>query len=109
MRILLLLAGIALATPSLAGSTTEPNKSDHRKDYTESMFEKMDTDQDGNISKQEYEASLQKRLEKGMTRFNMMDGDNNGSVSKTEAMEAKMRMKAEWKEKRRTHCNQADS
>ena len=108
MRRLLLLAGIVLATSSFAETTTKSNQPGDRKSYTGSMFQNMDTDQDGNISRAEYEAGLRKKMEKRMAHFNAMDADGNGLVSKTEAMEAKKRMKAEWKEKRRLHCNKAD-
>ena len=108
MRLLLLLAGIALATSSFAEPTTKSDQPGDRKSYTGAMFQNMDTDQDGNISRAEYEAGLQKKMEKRMAHFNAMDADGNGLVSKTEAMEARTRMKAEWKEKRRPHCNKAD-
>tara|TARA_R110002167_G_scaffold243777_1_gene449208 strand:- start:498 stop:827 length:330 start_codon:yes stop_codon:yes gene_type:complete len=108
MRLLLLLAGIAFATSSFAEPTTKPDQSGDRKNYSDSMFQNMDTDQDGNISRVEYEAGLRKKMEKRMAHFNAMDADGNGLVSKTEAMEAKQRMKAEWKEKRRLHCNKTD-
>lgn len=108
MRLLLLLAGIAFATSSFAEPTTKPDQSGDRKNYSGSMFQNMDTDQDGNISRVEYEAGLRKKMEKHMAHFNAMDADGNGLVSKTEAMEAKQRMKAEWKEKRRLHCNKTD-
>ena len=108
MRLLLLLAGIALATSSFAEPTTKPDNSGDRKSYTGSMFQNMDTDQDGNISKAEYEAGLRKKMEERMAHFNAMDADGDGLVSKAEAMEAKARMKAKWKEKRRLHCNKTD-
>lgn len=108
MRVLLLITGIALATSGFAESTTESNKSDDRKSYTESMFQKMDTDQDGNISKAEYEAGLREKLEKRMKHFSTMDADGDGLMSKTEATEAKMRMKAKWKN-HHSPCNKADN
>jgi len=52
MRRLVLLAGIVLATSSFAETTIKSDQSDTRKSYTGSMFQKMDTDQDGNISEQ---------------------------------------------------------
>lgn len=108
MRRLVLLAGIVLATSSFAETTIKSDQSDTRKSYTGSMFQKMDTDQDGNISRAEHEAGLRKKMEERMVHFNAMDADGNGLVSKTEAMEARTRMKAEWKEKRRLHCNKTD-
>lgn len=108
MRILLLLAGMALATPTFAESPAEPGKPGDRKSYIEYLFQEMDTDRDGNISRVEYEAGLQKKLEKRMAYFSTMDTDGNGLVSQAEALEAKTRMKAEWKEKHSRHCNKAD-
>lgn len=61
MRRLLLLAGIVLATSSFAETTTKSDQPGDRKSYTGSMFQNMDTDQDGNISRAEYEAGLRKK------------------------------------------------
>lgn len=56
------------------------------------MFDKMDADADGNVSKEEF-------LKGAEERFSKMDLDGNGTVTREEAQEAHAKMKAEWKGK----------
>lgn len=89
MKKLFMLSSVALAfsiSPALADHHEGGEKDGHHKHGA--MFEKMDANSDGVVSKDEF---VQAHEEK----FNKMDADGNGEVSKEEA-EAK---RAEWRKK----------
>ena len=57
------------------------------------IFEKMDANEDGVITAEEHEASIQQMIEKRSERFTKMDTDGDGSVTKEEAKAARESMR----------------
>ena len=102
MRNYTLIAGLILVVAGAvhAGSDSKaPPAEGH--DFGRHMFEKMDTDNDGNISKEEHEQGMQRMLEKRRAHFATMDSDGNGLISKDEAQAAREKMRDSVHEKRR--------
>ena len=86
MRKLLTLGACALAfsmTPALA---------DDYEGKKDRMFEKLDADDDGNITKAEF-------LSEAEEKFAKIDADGDGTVTKAEADE----MRKKWHEKMKEH------
>lgn len=79
------LAGIMFAAPN---AYAEHHEGGHHKGKGGMMFEKLDLDNNGEVTRDEFIAFHE-------TKFTEMDADGNGTVTKEEA-EA---MKAKWKEK----------
>ena len=63
----------------------------HEGDYKGKKMEKVDTNGDGLVSKEEF-------LAKHEEMFNKMDADGNGSLTPEEMKEARGKMKERWKE-----------
>lgn len=64
----------------------------HKKGHKSKMWEKMDTDKDGAVSKKEFESFHAEKFKK-------MDANNDGKVSKEEKKAYKMSKCGEKKEK----------
>lgn len=102
MRNYTLIAGLILVIAGAAQAESDamsPPPGGH--DFGHHMFEKMDADNDGNISREEHEQGLQQMLEKRRTHFASMDTDGNGQVSKDEAQATGGKMRDKYHEKRR--------
>lgn len=56
-------------------------------------FGKMDANEDGVITTEEHEASIQQMIEKRSEHFTKMDADGDGSVTKEEAKAARESMR----------------
>ena len=97
--LLFTLSTLLASYTAFAESPSQPMaKGDHQRGHF--MFEHMDTDNDGNISREEHEQGLERMLAKRRAHFATMDKDGNGLVSKEEAMAAKAEMKERVREKR---------
>lgn len=81
-------SALALALAMGAGSAM----ANHHEGHMEEKFEMVDTNNDGMISKAEWDA-------KGDKMFNKMDADGNGNISKAEGEAFKEKMKAKWDHK----------
>ncbi len=102
MRHYTLIAGLILVIAGAAQAESDnmaPPAKGH--DFGHHMFEKMDADNDGNISKEEHEQGLQQMLAKRRAHFATMDSDGDGLVSKDEAQAAAGKMRDKFHEKRR--------
>ena len=85
----LVLLSALIGTASIAHAEGER----HRGPHGEKMFEKIDTDGDGAISKAESMAFHE-------ARFNEMDANKDGKVTKEEGKAHFEAKRAEWKAKR---------
>lgn len=97
-HILLALCALLATYAAIAESPPKP-MTDGGHHHGHFMFERMDTNDDGNISQEEHEQGLQRMLAKRRAHFASMDKDGNGLVSKEEAMAAKGEMKEKMREK----------
>lgn len=97
MKKLLALSVLAL---TFAAPSAFAHDHDGKGDKGAKMFEKMDTDGNGEISKAEFDAHHAEK-------FTKMDIDGNGSVTKEEAQTARENWKAEMKEKRESKKEEA--
>lgn len=105
MRKHLLLTGLTLAIASAAMAAESPKPmSPQGPGMGHHMFEKMDSNGDGNISKEEHEQGLQMMLEMRRAHFNAMDKDGDGLVNKEEAQQARDTMREKFRDKRRDGC-----
>ena len=97
--LLFTLCALLASYTALAESPSQPKaKGEHHRGQL--MFDRMDTDNDGNITMEEHEQGLERMLAKRRAHFATMDKDGNGLVSKAEAMAAKAEMK-EWVQEKR--------
>lgn len=87
----LFLAAVALGALSIASTDVMAHNHDD-KGYKGKMMEKVDTDGDGAISKEEFMAKHEEK-------FTKMDTDADGLISKEEHKAAKMERKEKMKEK----------
>jgi Ca2+-binding EF-hand superfamily protein len=80
MKITLTLAALFLSA-SLATAADKGDKAD-----PEAMFKKLDTNNDGSVTKEEYLASkkAQKDTEKAGKHFDKLDANKDGKISKEE-------------------------
>ena len=98
--LLFTLCALLASYTALAESLSQPMaKGEHHRGHF--MFDRMDTDNDGNITQEEHEQGLERMLAKRRAHFAAMDKDGNGMVSKQEAMAAKAEMQERVREKRR--------
>ena len=58
-----------------------------------SMFQQIDVDGDGAVSREEHEAAIVRMADDRRERFNTMDADGDGSVSREEAAAARKQRK----------------
>ncbi|WP_461482593.1 EF-hand domain-containing protein [Porticoccus sp.] len=102
MRNHLLIADLtfAIAAAALAGSDDMPPPGPDGHDFGRHMFEKMDANNDGNISAEEHEQALQRMQEKRRAHFASMDKNGDGLVDKEEAKAAQENMREKFRDKR---------
>ena len=82
----------AFALTSTAAVAEHHEDGKHQKgDYVGKMMERVDTNNDGQISKAEFMAKHEEAFAK-------MDADGNGTLSTEELSSAKAEMKEKWKE-----------
>ena len=72
---------------------------DHHKGK---MFEKMDTDSNGSVSRAEFMAAHEKK-------FGEIDANGDGTISKDEAKAQRKDMKQRWKDKKKDYKEKKDS
>jgi Ca2+-binding EF-hand superfamily protein len=84
-----------LLTAALIGSfaTVSLDAKADNHGYKGEMMEKVDTNGDGMVSRDEFMA-------KHEAKFNEMDADNDGNLTKDEMKAAKDTMKKRWKEQK---------
>lgn len=85
---LILITTLGIATAAWAGQMHGGKPS-----FGKMMFEKMDANEDGVITTEEHEASIQQMIEKRSEHFTKMDADGDGSVTKEEAKAARESMR----------------
>ncbi|MEH6616864.1 MAG: EF-hand domain-containing protein [Porticoccus sp.] len=107
-KLILTVAVLGLTTAVWAGHDNKGAHEGHHEGKhhsTRMMFEKMDTNEDGVISAEEHEASIQQMVEKRSEHFAKMDTDNDGSVTKEEAKAARESMREKMGEQgKRREC-----
>lgn len=97
MKTLIILATVSFASLSLTSTAwaeyDKNSKYEGRHHFQNIFFQKMDTNEDGAISKQEHEAGLEKMLEKRRATFDLMDKNKDGMVTKEESKDFHQSMK----------------
>ena len=78
---------------------TEADSPEHRPSHG-GIFEKMDADGDGKISKEEHEAAIAKQLEHHRKMFSKLDANGDGYIDKQEAEKGRERMHEKFRENR---------
>lgn len=81
-------ASIAFGSATMALAESDKKHGHHKG----KMFEKMDTDSDGIVTKDEF-------MKKSEEHFAKMDTNGDGKVTKEEAKNQHEAMRAKWKEK----------
>ena len=84
--ILIITALFAGAFPAFAGNKSK--KSTEGKRDPEAVFKKLDSNSDGNVTKEEFLASKKAKKDpaKANKRFEKVDANNDGKISKEEAV-----------------------
>ena len=95
-------AGALITSGAAYAEHHEGKDGGHKGHHKAKMFEKMDTDGDGQISKAEHMAGAEERFAK-------MDTNGDGFVTKEE-VETKMKdMRAKWKEHKKEKATSDDT
>lgn len=98
MRYLIAILSLTLAVTVYAGQQHH-----HGKHHPKHLFEKADTDNDGNISIDEHEAALDRMIQHRREQFRKMDTNDDGLLSKKEAKAGREAMREQWREKHAQH------
>lgn len=97
MKKILMLAVTGMVFMSPAAIAGHHNDGDHKG----KMFEKMDTNNDGVITKDEF-------MSKHEQKFNEMDADNNGEVTREEAKAAMEKWRGKMKDRKENRKDSQD-
>jgi hypothetical protein len=92
MKKLLALSAVAIALSTTPAFADRHEDGDHKKGQKGKMFEKLDADGDGTVTKAEF-------LSVHEEHFAKMDADGDGSITKEESEAAREEWRAKMKEK----------
>lgn len=103
MKKLLMLTAAVFALQALPALAEDGAKDGHKRG---DFFEKVDTNKDGQISKDEFMAADKDRAE---NKFKEMDANGDGNVTKEEGKAHHEAKKAEWEKRKAEHQAKKDA
>lgn len=108
MRKLALMLVLVSGATFAADDGNDKAQKDKRHDHKRAMFEHMDADNDGAISKKEHDRALDEMVKKRREMFKSADVNNDGKVDKDEAKAMHKANKEMRKAKREANQNNDD-